>query len=113
MFVTYFTSKLLNSVTRMAAFQRMRCLQNIVKCDDKELDRHTDRWMDREMLDKGLKDNKTQGPDEVHPKYLKETANNLAKPVSILYKKTLEEGTLPISWKTANITPIHKKGPKL
>ena len=54
MFVTYFTSKLLNSVTRMAAFQRMRCLQNIVKCDDKELDRHTDRWMDRQMLDKEI-----------------------------------------------------------
>ena len=30
----------------------------------------------------------------------------------LLFRKSLNEGNLPLDWKEANVTPIHKKGPK-
>ena len=36
----------------------------------------------------------------------------MTKLISILLRKSLAEGKLPFTWKVANITPIHKKGPK-
>ena len=59
-----------------------------------------------------VKKTKSPGPDELHPKFIKETAKVLTKPISILFRKSLAEGKLPDTWKVANITPIHKKGPK-
>ena len=65
-----------------------------------------------EKLLRQVKETKSHGPDGIHPKFIKETSKSLSKPVSILFKKSLEEGHLPTAWKEANITPIHKKGPK-
>ena len=33
-------------------------------------------------------------------------------PLSIIFKKSLSEGRLPLDWKVANIVPIFKKGNK-
>ena len=65
-----------------------------------------------EKLLSQVKETKSQGPDGIHPKFIKETSRELSKPVSMLFKKSVEEGRLPQAWKEANITPIHKKGPK-
>ena len=55
---------------------------------------------------------KSQGVDRMHPKFLVETSSSICKPLTIIYRKSLEEGKLPMCWKTANISVIHKKGPK-
>ena len=34
----------------------------------------------------------------------------ISVPLSILFNKSLNSGTLPSDWKCANVTPIHKKG---
>lgn len=55
---------------------------------------------------------KTPGPDGIHPRFLRETAEELSLPLSIIFKESLESGKMPSDWKSANITPIHKKGSK-
>ena len=59
-----------------------------------------------------MKKTKSQCPDDIHPKFIKESSKELAKPVSIVFRRSLDEGKLPEIWKIANVTPIHKKGPK-
>jgi hypothetical protein len=57
-----------------------------------------------------LKEHKASGPDEIRAKFLKETVDSLAKPLAIIFRKSLDEGYLPLHWRTANVTPIFKKG---
>ncbi|KAK2148442.1 hypothetical protein LSH36_497g01010 [Paralvinella palmiformis] len=59
-----------------------------------------------------MKSNKSPGPDLVHPKVLKMCAQELAMPLTKIFKKSMEEGKVPTSWKDANVTPIFKKGTK-
>lgn len=59
-----------------------------------------------------IKESKSQGSDGIHPKLIKETVTSITKPVTKIYTKSMEESKLPQIWKVANITPIHKKGPK-
>ena len=56
--------------------------------------------------------NKTPGPDRISPRVLKETKNQISKPLSILFNKSLTSGKVPRDWKLANVTPIQKKGNK-
>ena len=59
-----------------------------------------------------LKVDKSPGPDQLHPRVLKELANELAKPLTLLFQMSLDHGKVPIQWKLANVTPIYKKGTK-
>ena len=52
------------------------------------------------------------GPDQMHPKFLKETAKNIAEPLTKIFQKSIETRKIPNTWKLANVTPLHKKGPK-
>jgi len=52
------------------------------------------------------------GPDKVYPRFLKECAGELSVPLAIIYEKSLNECKVPDDWKSTNITPIYKKGPK-
>ena len=65
----------------------------------------------KDKLDK-LKSNKAQGPDQLPPRVLKELSDELSIPLTVLFNKSLESGTLPTDWKTADITAIFKKGTK-
>lgn len=56
--------------------------------------------------------NKSAGPDAIPAIFLVKCANELAYPVSLLFTKSLSEGVVPTIWKTAFISPIHKKGAK-
>ena len=55
---------------------------------------------------------KAQGPDDIHPYILKECRESLCYPLLYIFRKSLDTGTIPQDWKTANVTPIFKKGQK-
>ena len=59
-----------------------------------------------------LNSSKATGPDEFLPTVLKEVAAEISLPLSIIFKKSLSEGRLPLDWKIATIIPIFKKGNK-
>ena len=56
--------------------------------------------------------NKSCGPDNIHPRLLKELVDMLSGPIALLLNKTLEEGDIPLDWKMAFVSPIFKKGSK-
>ena len=56
--------------------------------------------------------NKSCGPDDIHPRMLKELVEFIALPISILLNKTMEAGVIPQDWKRAYVSAIFKKGSK-
>ncbi|KAK4830600.1 hypothetical protein QYF61_012026 [Mycteria americana] len=59
-----------------------------------------------------LDTHKSMGPDEIHPRVLKELAEELTKPLSIIYQRSWLTGEVPVDCRLANVTPIYKKGRK-
>ena len=57
-----------------------------------------------------LKTSSSPGPDGIHPRILKETAGTLCGPLTKLFRKSLQCGSLPPDWKRGSIVPIYKKG---
>ena len=57
-----------------------------------------------------LKVDKSQGPDGISARIVKECRSSIAKPLYIIFKKSIESRQLPSDFKTANSTPIFKKG---
>ncbi|RMC10190.1 hypothetical protein DUI87_12990 [Hirundo rustica rustica] len=55
---------------------------------------------------------KSTGPAGIHPRVMKELADELVKLLSIIYQQSWLTGEVPGDWKLANVTPIHKKGGK-
>ncbi|PKU47176.1 rna-directed dna polymerase from mobile element jockey-like [Limosa lapponica baueri] len=55
---------------------------------------------------------KSMGLDGLPPRVLKELADMLAKPLSIIYLKSWLTGEVPMDWRVANLTPIYMKGRK-
>ena len=53
--------------------------------------------------------NKSAGPDNLHPKLLKELNNVLPIPLKILFDKTIESRKIPNAWKVAEVKPIYTK----
>ena len=63
-----------------------------------------------------LKASKSQGPDQIHPKLIKECKDYLLKPLEkpleIIFKKSLENSQLPNIWKQGNVVAIFNSGSK-
>ncbi len=57
---------------------------------------------------------KSGGPDQLHPKLLKTLSKNIdfVNAVTNLFNKCIASGKIPSMWKTAQVTALHKKGPK-
>ena len=60
-----------------------------------------------------LNTNKSQGPNERHPKLVFELRHSLAIPLAKLFQKSLRLGIIPQDWRDANIAPLHKKAKKI
>ena len=61
---------------------------------------------------KKLKYRKSPGPDGILACTLKRCSKALAPLLKLVFEKSVNSGTIPPEWKTANVTPIYKKGDK-
>jgi hypothetical protein len=59
---------------------------------------------------KNLKPHKATGPDGIPARLLKEIAEEIAPAITLLFQASLDQGTLPCSWKKALVVPVFKKG---
>ncbi|MCG7878660.1 MAG: reverse transcriptase domain-containing protein [Candidatus Thiodiazotropha endolucinida] len=56
-----------------------------------------------------VKSNKAPGPDHISPRLFKEGANELIPQLRKLFNLSLAVREFPVSWKTSNLTAVHKK----
>ena len=56
--------------------------------------------------------NKSEGPDQIHPRVIYEIRHEIAHPLTVIFNTSLESSQIPKIWKCANITPIYKKRQK-
>ena len=61
-------------------------------------------------LSKGLNPSKALGPNELHPRVLKELATELGPVFTHLFQQLIDTGYIPKEWSLANICPLFKKG---
>jgi len=61
---------------------------------------------------RNLKVHKSMGPDEMLPQVLRELADEVAKPPSIVSERSWQSGEVPTDWKWGNITPVFDRGEK-
>ena len=59
---------------------------------------------------RNLNPHKASGPDGVPARLLKETAEEIAPAISILFQTSLDQGSVPSAWKKALVVPLFKKG---
>ena len=59
---------------------------------------------------KGLNPSKALGPDELHPRVLKELATELGPIFVHLFQQSIDSGEMPKEWTLATISPLFKKG---
>ena len=57
-----------------------------------------------------LNTHKSMGPDGIHPRVLRELAEVLSKPLSIIYQQSWLTGEVPVDWRLAHVMSIYKKG---
>ncbi|KAJ7397252.1 hypothetical protein BTVI_136857 [Pitangus sulphuratus] len=55
---------------------------------------------------------KSMGPDEIYPTILKELADVISKPLSMIFEWSWESREVSVDWKLANVVLIFKKGKK-
>ena len=59
---------------------------------------------------KGLNPSEALGPDELHPRVLKELATELGPVFAHLFQQSIDKGEIPKEWSLADICPLFKKG---
>ena len=59
-----------------------------------------------------LEENKACGVDNLNPAILKNCASAFAIPLTLIFKESFESSRLPVQFRSANVTPLYKKGDK-
>ena len=67
---------------------------------------------DIESLLKNMDGNKAPSPDGYDPCFVKELAEFISEPLSIIFRNSVESGNIPTQCKEARLSAIHKKGNK-
>ena len=57
-----------------------------------------------------LRPGSAAGPDSVGPQLLQKLIESLDRPLAVIMQKSLNTGEVPRDWRSANVTPIFKKG---
>lgn len=57
-----------------------------------------------------LKPGKASGSDDIQSRFLKETADELAPALTIIFQASINQMCIPDDWRHANVVPIYKKG---
>ena len=70
---------------------------------------HIDEDGVRKLLQK-TNPRKATGPDNIPACILKDCCSELAPILTIIFNKSLQEGTVPEDWRRANVTAIYRKG---
>lgn len=78
---------------------------------EKLLDIVVDEDLVRKKLD-GLRTDKAAGADGISPRVLVELKDVISFPIMYIINESVRTGVVPDEWKSANVTPIHKKGNK-
>ena len=58
---------------------------------------------------KGLNPSKALGPDELHPRVIKELATEVGLVFAHLFQQSIDKGEIPKEWSLANICPLFKQ----
>ena len=61
---------------------------------------------------KNLNTNKAHGPDNISGRMIELCGDNITLPLGIIFKNIINTGIFPNLWKSANVTPVHKKDSK-
>ena len=86
---------------------------NIPTIPSKQVEKQNATVITRDIVKKLLSElnvNKFQGPDGLHPRFLKEASEELCSPLSMIFRESILTSTIPKQWKIARVSAIHKKG---
>ena len=64
------------------------------------------------LVIENLKEQSASGPDGIPPRVIKEMKSELAGPLTMLFRRSMETEKIPDDWRVAEVTPIFKKGSK-
>jgi len=98
-FTSVFTDEDLNNIPDLNINQDIQTKSSSAEVTTEEM---------KKLLEQ-LKAGKSPGPDQLHPRILKECAKELALPLKLLFDLTMEKGCIPKEWKSAEIKAIYKK----
>jgi hypothetical protein len=60
-----------------------------------------------------VKSHSAAGPDEISPWLLRENSASLSRPLASIFNASIQEGNIPLLWKSANVSPVPKSSPAL
>ena len=69
----------------------------------------SDTKIDRKIVEKKLtklKPSKSSGPDNIHPRVLREANSVLSCPLAILFQTSIDTGVVPDDWRIAKVSAI-------
>ena len=59
------------------------------------------------LLLKNMDGNKSLSPDGYHPCFIKEIADFIIEPLGIIFRNSMESGTIPSQWKETRVSAIY------